>query len=506
MASRFELLSLIIFLIQNMFGSAVAGSIAAWLTGLGAPQIIMQDDTTGKIFYSLCNSNGSAPIFPANASASFEIDSIYAPKNGTSLAGTGWVDANENVAAIWFQREDDQLVFHLWKCNATGHFNLYDNFSQRIIGSGQSVHPRTGLMALNLGQIPGYRVYYQDETKETLVLTYNPETSTWDTQGTVSRDAIEGFPISAGFIDMNMITVVTPRDKNNIEVSTQRKDGKWTVTSFPTAVMEVRITDPRNVVIDTIIEATNDTRPADFLIDPEITLGWSLEAWDGGANGIGLTLDDDATRNIYYIGNDSLLHRLVEVQGTWQKSTSQEERIWPRADVPNAQFAIASDYRRNEVFIYYMSNGQIIQLHQSAKNEWDPATPLAKYNNTALEESDVNDGLSGAAKAGIGVGVGVGSLAFILIALTVVIRRRRRREDNKQNESQAEPVTGDENKPPPPQLVYYEMPTQEHSHEVPSHHGVQEMEGYDDAPEMPTDNHSEEMTPARHDEPTKASP
>lgn len=489
MASRFKFLVLMPLLIQK-FGLAVAGSIAAWLTGLGAPQIIMQDDATGKILYSLCNSNGSTPIFPGNVSASFEFDSIYTPKNDTSLTGTGWVDDDVNVAAIWFQREDGKLVFQLWKCNGSGHFNLYSSFSQRTIGAGQSIHPRTALMSLNLGDTAGYRVYYQDERKETSTLAYSETTDVWDTQGRVSGDSIKGIAISAGFMDINNITVVTPRDESNIEISTQQRDGTWVIATLPTPLEEVYSLSGEGMDATIILSApTNNTSPASFHLDPNATVDWSLDAWDGNAGGIGLTFDDNSTRSIYYIGNDSFLHCLTEVGGGgWRKSPRQDEKAWPRADVPNSQFATTYDFHRNEVFIYYVSGGHIYQIHRSAKYTWDPATPLARYNSTVLEEPESNKGLPAGTKAGIGVGASVGGLVLLLLTIYVVIWRRRNRKD-KQVESEARPpVPATENKSPPPQPIYYEMPTQEHSHEAPSSHGYREMPDQQQAHEVSTSN------------------
>lgn len=68
-------------------------SLSAWSTGLGAPQVIMFDDDTGKIFYSLCNSN-STPIFPADDTAAFHLE--IEPAEGTSVAGTGYQDDGRN--------------------------------------------------------------------------------------------------------------------------------------------------------------------------------------------------------------------------------------------------------------------------------------------------------------------------------------------------------------------------------------------------------------------------
>jgi hypothetical protein len=75
----------------NLFLAVVhAGSVAAWTTGRDAPQIMVQDDDSGKILYSFCNSNETA-IFPANETRSLTFD--IEPKKGTSLAGIGYVDA-----------------------------------------------------------------------------------------------------------------------------------------------------------------------------------------------------------------------------------------------------------------------------------------------------------------------------------------------------------------------------------------------------------------------------
>jgi hypothetical protein len=47
----------------------------------------MYDDTSQQIYYSLCNSNNT-PIFPADSTATFELD--FPPMKGTQIAGTGY--------------------------------------------------------------------------------------------------------------------------------------------------------------------------------------------------------------------------------------------------------------------------------------------------------------------------------------------------------------------------------------------------------------------------------
>jgi hypothetical protein len=67
----------------------VGGSIAAWWTDLG-PSLLLQDDESALLRYSLCNSNGT-PILPGDKTITAPL-SKYPPKNGTALAGTGWFD------------------------------------------------------------------------------------------------------------------------------------------------------------------------------------------------------------------------------------------------------------------------------------------------------------------------------------------------------------------------------------------------------------------------------
>ncbi len=65
------------------------GSMVSWVTQSGAPQVAMQDDATGQIFYSLCNSNDTT-IFPTDGSAAF--NPTIAPKQNTSLTAAGYYD------------------------------------------------------------------------------------------------------------------------------------------------------------------------------------------------------------------------------------------------------------------------------------------------------------------------------------------------------------------------------------------------------------------------------
>jgi len=72
-----------------LLAAAVAPSqaaIAAWWNGI-APQIILQNKTTGAIRHSACNVYGT-PAY--SYTDGFELPLDFKPKNGTPLAGCGY--------------------------------------------------------------------------------------------------------------------------------------------------------------------------------------------------------------------------------------------------------------------------------------------------------------------------------------------------------------------------------------------------------------------------------
>ena len=63
---------------------------------------------------------------------------------------------------------------------------------------------------------------------------------------------------------------------------------------------------------------TNYTKDGELNIDGDPDEGF-LEAYDGAETRVGLALDSRATRSVFYIGNDSALHRAQEQKGTWRQ-------------------------------------------------------------------------------------------------------------------------------------------------------------------------------------------
>ncbi len=67
--------------------------MAAWWVNDVGPALMMQDDESGGLRYSLCNSN-STPIFPNDTTITAPLND-YPPKRNTSLAGSGWFTGGE---------------------------------------------------------------------------------------------------------------------------------------------------------------------------------------------------------------------------------------------------------------------------------------------------------------------------------------------------------------------------------------------------------------------------
>lgn len=63
--------------------------------------LMMQDDDTGLIRYSLCNSN-STPVLPEDKTITLPLFDPK-PKKGTALAGVGWFDNTQTQVSTFIK-------------------------------------------------------------------------------------------------------------------------------------------------------------------------------------------------------------------------------------------------------------------------------------------------------------------------------------------------------------------------------------------------------------------
>ncbi|KAK8000089.1 hypothetical protein PG990_012689 [Apiospora arundinis] len=405
-----------------------AGAIAAWWTDRMGATMLMQDDDTGLIRYSLCNSN-STPVLPEDKSITLPLFEPK-PKKGSPLAGVGWFDNTQTQASIWFQDENDDIINSNLHCDMnTGYWSHGGSYT--VSGGAKTPSPNTTLSAVVLGATQGYRVFYRDTANHLHWIGYLPGASGWNDYGSVSNDEIKTNAIGSAFTEGNNITVITPKNNENMEVSRLNDDKSWHISTFPR---------PLNST-----SATNATNATDFQLNTKTTPNYTLPAWDGQPSTLGVHIDSKFMRSVFYIGTDNELYQVSDAKDNWALLARQDAKAWPKADNPKAQLAVASNFGSNELRLYYVSGGQVVEVNGDGR-KWQAAKVLPNYNkslqvgspagnSSSSSSSDSaanggNSGLSTGAKVGVGIGVALGALA-VGGAFTALwcMRKRQKRAD-----------------------------------------------------------------------------
>ncbi|KAI0600649.1 hypothetical protein F4775DRAFT_43743 [Biscogniauxia sp. FL1348] len=456
------------FSIWLLVTPASCGSIAAWWNGRG-PNIILQDDDTGGIRYSMCNGNYT-PILPDDSTLTAPL-TTHPPKKNTSLAATGWTDGTTAWASIFYLDDDDAIVNSLLRCDwATGRW--MNNGDYIISGGAPKVAPTSGLSAVLLGATDGYRVFYNDLGGTMHHVGYTSDTSAWGYYGIVSQDIASSQAIGSIFYSKNgrlNITVVRPRDSQNLGEARLNSDNLWHLSSLPEP-----LTQSGN-------QSTNTTTESDLVLDTAVTANFSLPAWSGNPTSIGVGIDNSLTRYIFYIGNDSQLYQLYNGAGYWAESERGDNASWPQADIAGGPLAVASDAGTQAIRLYYTSGGQIFEV-ASNDGQWAEATAIPSVNATQASTSSSsgtsatsggtsNSGLSGSAKAGVSAGVTIGVIAIGgMIAAIFLLRRRQRRIDASAAASASNAGTGQDQ---------YTTPSTQHTYPATAYSNQQQVpDGY----------------------------
>lgn len=433
------LLAAIWLLAQQVSG----GAMTAWWTDLG-PSLLLQDDESGLLRYSLCNSQ-DRPILPEDKTITAP-SSKYPPKNGTALAGTGWWDNTVTwvsrqilapsaitryktdasiKASVFYQDEDDDLIRSLWKCDMnTGYWANHGDWI--ISNNSLSIANDTGLAAVLLSSTE-YRVYYHDANGTMRQIGYTKDTD-WHELEPISQDEHLGSAMAAVFTGKDNITVAAARGDADVEVSRYNSDGAWHVTTFPHF-----LAGPDS---DNTTYVTNAANASDIAVNTTHAL-FDMPAWDGRPRAIGLAVDKVLTRSLFYIGTDAELHQVANINYTWQAYPQENATAWPPADGPKAPLAVTCYDLVSKLRVYYTSGGRVVELNGD-NGRWTDAVALPSANSTSsfptatpsASTDAADDGLSSAAKAGVGVGVGLGVIALggIIIAIILLCRRQKRQE------------------------------------------------------------------------------
>jgi len=361
-------------------GSASAGRLAAWWTNDYGPTLMMQDDASAGIRYSLCNSQGT-PIFPNDTSITIPLLK-YPPKNGTALAGGGWWDSTNVIASIFYFDKNDEVVNTLLKCDdSTGHWTNTGDFV--VSGGAPKAASNSDLSMDLLGAKDGYRVLYNGLDGAVHVLSYN-NANGWKYANVAYNASTSANVIASVYppADLN-ITLIVPMDKNNMAVSRFYGDGTWRFESFPTPL--------KTLSNNTII--TNSTNPSSVQLNTTFVPSYTLPAWNGKPKSLGMAEDSSWTRSVFYVGTDKQLYQAGNVDYKWIAFPSQSSSSWPKSD--DGYLAVANDFNSDSLRVYYMSNGSLIEANGDQGN-WRDALVLPSYNATASANNTTNNpGASG---------------------------------------------------------------------------------------------------------------
>ncbi|KAJ4298723.1 hypothetical protein N0V88_003755 [Collariella sp. IMI 366227] len=204
------------------------------------------------------------------------------------------------------------------------------------------------------------------------------------------------------------------------------------------AINELKYTNEDGWSWNAVISHDINSLPAlaaAFSSKNNITVVSSRDEQNIGATSLGISIDSAYTRSIWYIGNDRNLYYAANQNFTWGLRASESSALWPQADKPNADLAVAYSFKDSMVRLYYIVNDKLGEVKYEKKtwHAWSaletPSSATASSTPTPTASPESTDsGLSTGAKAGIGVGVSLGAIAVgAIIAVLVLARRKKRR-------------------------------------------------------------------------------
>ncbi|EEY22290.1 predicted protein [Verticillium alfalfae VaMs.102] len=301
-----------------LLNSAMA-SLAAWSTDMG-DQLVLQAPTSHLFYHSSCNTSNDL-VFPVNDP--FILETEFPPKEHSSLAGVGWFDAVTTWACLWYQDSSNNLVYARYECNATsGAYALHNSeIISTALPDGIALHDRTALSAVLLGAEEGIRVYAHDEERRIHELSFHNPTG-WLYGGSVADQPGNGFALASAASAEKEVTVIVLGDQRIQVLQKGIEDAVW----------------------DRLISSTTG-EIASFQPNTLLSLA--------------LTIDDQGSSSLFYIGTDATLHHLLSPPTnpeTWVPQPAQPRDLWPRANTPSVPLTITSRRGTRYFTLYYQSS------------------------------------------------------------------------------------------------------------------------------------------------------
>lgn len=124
-----------------------------------------------------------------------------------------------------------------------------------------------------------------------------------------------------------------------------------------------------------------------FTVNETTPLLATLQAWPSQVGNLGIAIDQDSSKYLFYIGSDSCLYYVTSVAdvnlGGWSIYATLDTKYWPTADDGAADFAIASDPSTYDIRIYYMSGDVMTEVSRTGKDTWLEAAALPTFTTKA---------------------------------------------------------------------------------------------------------------------------
>lgn len=155
---------------------------------------------------------------------------MYArPNTFTNNAVSTDTLTSTSSASLYYLDEHNEIVNALFNCNMTT--GLFESAGSWIISSMTPLplSANSGLTTILLGDLEGFRVYYHDENMAVNELGYT-QRERWTYKGVISQDRQGSSAIAAAFTVNGNISVVTPKDAENMEVTRYHDDTTWHVS------------------------------------------------------------------------------------------------------------------------------------------------------------------------------------------------------------------------------------------------------------------------------------
>lgn len=114
----------------------------------------------------------------------------------------------------------------------TGRYTVKGEFEISDTARINSIHNQTGLAVELLGAENGYRVFFHDEHKRVSAMSYTTKTD-WELTGRISQEEVPTMVLSSVHSGLMNMSVVFPKDAQNLEISRYFKDNTWRLGSCP---------------------------------------------------------------------------------------------------------------------------------------------------------------------------------------------------------------------------------------------------------------------------------